>query len=54
MKEREYPVTSWQGYVNYVKSHFGRELTEKEIHVLMSTYYIKGVPVDKAVKQMEG
>lgn len=54
MKEREYPVTSWQGYVNYVKNHLGRELTEAECHDLMNTYYIKGVPVEKAVKRMEG
>lgn len=54
MKEREYCTkTSFQGYSSYIKEYFEIEsLTEAQAREILQMY-INGIPVDKAIRQME-
>jgi hypothetical protein len=52
MKEATYPLTSWQGLINYIKKGVGRQLTDKEYKKLMSEY-ITGVSAEDCLKQLQ-
>ena len=53
MKEKDYPLDSWQGYTTFLKESLGRLLTEKEYKKVMQSY-INGVEVDACLKTLAG
>lgn len=51
VKEYTCETTCWQGYINYIKEHVARELTEKEYKDMMQKY-ISGIKVDECLESM--
>lgn len=52
MKEKEYAIDSWVGYLNFLKASLGRVLTEKEVKVVMQKY-IHGVKADRCLEELK-
>lgn len=52
MKECTYETTCWQGYINYIKEHVARELTEKEYKDMMQKY-ISGIKVEECLESLK-
>lgn len=52
MTKERHPMSSWCAYTSFLKEKLGRRLTEQELEDTMQLY-IKGMPVEKALKQLE-
>jgi hypothetical protein len=51
VKEKEYAIDCWVGYLNFLKVELGRSLSEKEIKICMQKY-IHGVKAEKCLEAL--